>query len=175
MRFQRIHTKGGFTLLEILSVLALIAVFTVLAIVQHATSDATLVAQRHVLASHIRYAQMRAMNTDTNWGLFYNFNGADPADCYYLLYRGTNTADIAQLPGESRDRVYTGSMGIRIASATGAVSPVERSFELRFDSWGQPRSFIAGSWHTDTLTLRLTKSGQTPKNLVIIKNTGFVQ
>jgi len=175
MLFQRIQKTNGFTLLEIISVLALISIFSVLAIIQHSASDATLVAQAQVLASHIRYAQMRAMNTDANWGIYYNFSGADPADCYYLLYRGTNPADIAQLPGESRDRVYIGSMKIRIASAIGAWSPVERSFELRFDSWGRPRSFVANSWHTDTLTLRLTKSGQTPINLVITKNTGFIQ
>ena len=175
MRFQHNKKKDGFTLLEIISVLALISIFTVLVIVQHSASDAGLVSQVQVLASHIRYAQMRAMNTDTSFGIYYKFNGADPSDCYYLLYRGTNTADIAQLPGESQDRVYIGRMGITIASAIGAGSPAAGSFELQFDSWGQPRSFVASSWHTDTLTLRLTKPGQTPKNLVITRNTGFIQ
>ena len=81
MLFQRIQKTNGFTLLEIISVLALISIFSVLAIVQHSASDATLVAQAQVLASHIGYAQMRAMNTDASWSIYYNFNGADPADC----------------------------------------------------------------------------------------------
>ena len=106
MPFQRNHTDGGYTLFEVIMVLALISIFTVLTLVRHSASDAALVAQTQVLTSHIRYAQMRALNTDTRWGIFYNFNAANAKDCYYLLYWGTNTTNGARLPGESQDRVF---------------------------------------------------------------------
>jgi prepilin-type N-terminal cleavage/methylation domain-containing protein len=172
MPFHRLHMKIGFTLLEVIAVLALVSIFAVLAIVQHSASDATLVAQTQVLISHIRYARMRAMNTDTSWGIYYNFNSSNS---YYLLYSGTSTVDIAQLPGESQDKVYIGGKGIDIASAIGAGSLAKRSFELRFDSWGRPQSIFEGTTHTGTLTLRLTRAGQTPQQFVITQNTGFIQ
>ncbi len=172
MPFQGFHTKTGFTFLEVIAVLALISIFAVLAIVQHSASDATLVAQTQVLVSHIRFAQMRAMNTDTNWGIYYDFN---TSNSYYLLFSGTNRSNINQLPGESQDRVHIGSMGIDIASAIGAGNLIKRSFELRFDSWGRPQSIFGGTIYTDSVTLRLTKSGHLPQNLVITRNTGFIK
>ncbi len=171
----RIHKDGGFTLFEVITVLALISIFTVLAIVRHSASDAALVAQTQVLVSHIRYAQMRALNTDTSWGIFYNYNAANTRDCYYLLYRSANTANIAQLPGESQDRVFIGDMGVTISPTPPASAPSARSFQLSFDSWGRPEWRITGIGSgIDTLTLRLTKSGQTPQDIVVTQNTGFI-
>ncbi len=174
MTLQRIHMNRGFTLLEVIIVLTLISIFTVLAVVQHSASDATLIARTHVLTSHIRYAQMRAMNTDTRWGIHYHFNPADPADCYYLLFSGGDTTNIAQLPGESRDRVFMGDIGIAIAAAAGADASANSSFQLSFNDWGQPQTVIGGMQSSETLTLRLTKSGQAPQNIVVTRNTGYI-
>ena len=175
MPLQPTHKDAGFTLFEVITVLALITVFTVLAIVRHSASDATLVAQTQVLASHIRYAQMRALNTETSWGIFYNYNAANPQDCYYHLFRGSNTADIAQLPGESQNKVIIGGMGISISSAPPAGTPSARSFRISFDSWGRPTWDITGiGAGSETLTLRLAKSGQTPQDIRVTQNTGFI-
>ena len=81
---MRLHTIGkisGFTLLEILIVLILVSIFVTLAVVQHSTSDATLVAQCEVLKSHLRYAQTRSIDTDVHWGIYYHYSSVDPTDC----------------------------------------------------------------------------------------------
>ena len=55
MPFHRLHMKIGFTLLEVIAVLALVSIFAVLAIVQHSASDATLVAQTEI--TNLEWAQ----------------------------------------------------------------------------------------------------------------------
>ncbi len=173
MRLPDFDEPNGFTLLEIVAVLALLSIFTMLAIVQHATSDASLAAQAQVLVSHIRYAQNRSMNSDTNWGIFYH-HGATPADRYYVLYHGGNTNNTAVLPGQSDRRVPLGEMGIAIDSVSGAGVPTAQDVELSFDEWGSPQTVIAGSSSTDTLRLQLNKSGHTPQDIAVTKNTGFI-
>ena len=164
---------NGFTLLEIVAVLALISIFAVLAIVRHATSDATLAAQAQVLAAHTRYAQMRSMNSQVSWGIYYR-HAASPSDRYYALYHGGNPANTATLPGQSGDRVPLGEMNIIVESAAGAGSLAAQDFQLNFDEWGSPESVIAGTTSTSTVRLRLIKPGYTPENIQITKNTGFI-
>ena len=157
--------NSGFTLLEVILVLVLIGIFTVVAIAQHSASDAAVAAQAQVLAAHLRYAQMRAMNTDTSWGILYSAGGG-----YYQLFRSA-TEDIAQLPGEERDRVDLAAMGMAILSAAAPGTPSSGNFTVQFDSWGSPQSTVAGA---ETLTLQLTQPGHTPQTITVTRNTGFI-
>lgn len=157
--------NSGFTLLEVILVLVLIGVFTVLAIAQHSASDVGISSQTRVLAAHLRYAQMRSMNTDTSWGIFYNNH-----DGYYQLFRGS-TANIAQLPGEEGDRFNLGAMGMTISSAKASETPVARDFTVQFNSWGSPQSDIA---EDETLILQLTEPGHAPQTITVTRNTGFI-
>jgi prepilin-type N-terminal cleavage/methylation domain-containing protein len=165
---KQLNAKNGFTLLEVILVLVLVSIFTVLAITQYSASDASLTAQAQVLASHLRYAQLRSMNTDSRWGILYSSAGPDSG--FYQLFHDS-TAQIAQLPGEDRDRVNLGAMGITISSAAALNTPIPQNFEIRFDSWGIPTSDVAGA---ATLTLRLTKPGHTAQALSVTRNTGFI-
>ncbi|MGD9365994.1 MAG: type II secretion system protein [Desulfobacteraceae bacterium] len=170
MRQFREHRYGGFTLLEILAVMVLIGIFVVLALIQHSTSDASLMAQAQVLKSHVRYAQMRSINSDTRWGIYYNHNSAAPGDCYYLLFRD-DTSNVEQLPGETDDRVRLGEMGITISSEAAFAESEFRSFSVAFDDWGKPSSDELG---TGSYAITLTKSGHDDAQFVITQNTGFI-
>jgi MSHA pilin protein MshC len=173
MRLFRGHRFDGFTLLEILVVMVLIGIFVILALVQHSTSDASLKAQTLVLKSHLRYAQMRSINSDARWGIYYHHNSADPGDCYYLLFRDS-IGDVEQLPGETDDRVRLGEMGITISSAVAPAVPVSQSFQIAYDDWGRPGSVELDPSGPGSYTIALTKSGHDDEQFVITQNTGFI-
>lgn len=162
---------SGFTLLEVIVVMVLIAVFTVMAIAQYANSNVSLISQTHVLAAHLRYAQMRSLNTDSQWGILYDHNSGR-----YQLFKDATT-QIELLPGEDHDSVNIGAMGITIASAVGAATPAVQDFDIRFDSWGSPLlsdTIAAPAAITTTFTLQLNQSGHATQSLTVTPNTGFI-
>jgi MSHA pilin protein MshC len=174
---MRLHTIGkisGFTLLEILIVLVLVGIFVTLAVVQHSTSNATLVAQCQVLKSHLRYAQSRSIDSDVHWGIYYHYSSGDPTDCYYLLFNGGDITSVRQLPGETRDRVYLGERAITLAAAAGSNPPAPQTFQIEFDDWGRPASPQLNPTGQISYTLVLTQPGQTAQQFVITQNTGFI-
>ena len=172
MQKAELNKSGGFTLLEILAVMVLIAIFIVLAVTQYSKSDVTLTSQTQVLKSHLRYAQMRSINTDTTWGIFYHH---DNTTSYYYLFSDHNINNIEQLPGETRDRVDLGDMGITIGSAVGATTPQTRSFQIEFDDWGRPSSTQLDATGTGSYTLELYKVNNDAQRFVVTRNTGFIQ
>lgn len=172
MRFFESKNNGGFTLFEVVMVLVLIGIFTTVAIVQHAETDPSLIVQVQVLKSHIRYAQMRSMNSDTGWGIQY-IHGANPGDPYYELdYGDPSNRRIAALPGETDLRVALGSMDIAIVAAIGGNLHPSSDFRLSFDSWGRPS--IDGDLPSGDIILRLTKPGHDDEQLTVTRNTGFI-
>ena len=173
MPFSRLLHKhstieSGFTLLEVIVVIVLIAIFTVMAIAQYRNSDISLISQAQVLAAHLRYAQMRSLNTDTSWGIHYHTNGTDGI---YQLFRNTTT-QVEPLPGEDSSSVDLGAMGITIASAVGPNTPAVQDFSIRFDSWGSP--LLSDTALPDTLTLQLNQAGNASRTLTVTRNTGFI-
>ena len=171
MPFRRLPHKhltanSGFTLLEVIVVMVLIAVFTVMAITQYSNSNVSLISQSEVLAAHLRYAQMRSLNTDSRWGILYDHNLNT-----YRLFRNVTT-QIVPLPGEDRDIVDLGAMGITIASAMSPSTPSAQDFVLSFDSWGAP--LLSNIALTGALTLQLQQAGHAPKTLIVTPNTGFI-
>ena len=174
MRISLSRQANGFTLLEIVAVLALIGIFAVIAIVQHDASDASLVAQTQVFVSHLRFAQNRSMNSDVTWGIAYH-HGASDQDHYYALFRDGNPSETALLPGQSEHRVPLGKMDIAVESAAGANALAAQSFQLTFDSWGTPESLIAGTPSSLSTRLRLNKRGHPAQDVFITQNTGFIQ
>ncbi len=164
----------GFTLLEILIVLVLVSIFVTLAVVQHSTSDVSLIAQTQVLKSHLRYAQSRSINSDVHWGIYYHHSGADSADRYYLLFNNSDITNVRQLPGETRDRVVLGDMAISVGAAIGHNPPTPRTFQIEFDGWGRPFSTQLDVSGAGSYTLELTKSGNAAQQFIVTQNTGFI-
>ncbi len=174
MRLHTLRKISGFTLLEILIVLVLVSIFVTLAVVQHSTSDASLIAQTEVLKSHLRYAQSRSINSDIHWGVYYHHNSANADDCYYLLFVDGNVTDIRQFPGETEDRVRLGNMAVTIGAAIGSNALTPQTFQIEFDDWGRPSSTQLDPSGPGSYTLELTKPGHDAQQLVITQNTGFI-
>lgn len=153
----------GFTILEVILVLALISIFATIAVVRQPSTNLTLKGQKVSLQSHIRYAQMRAMNSDSRWGIT-----IDPNDDHvYWLFEDEVTQQ-RFLPGEDGINVDLTAKGISI-SASGANS-------FRFDDWGRPMS--GDAYFTDDLSVDLQKSDGAEtftETLVITAETGFVR
>jgi len=160
------HNERAFTILEVLIVLTLIAVFAAIAVARQPSTHVTLKAQKLALESHIRYTQMRAINSDSRWGI-----AVDPNDDHvYWLFEEIDTDTTQQifLPGEDGITVDLTAKDISI-SMSGSNS-------FRFDDWGRPMS--GGAYLTDDLNLVLQKdegSETISETLVVTAETGFVQ
>ncbi|MGD9006367.1 MAG: prepilin-type N-terminal cleavage/methylation domain-containing protein [Desulfobacteraceae bacterium] len=152
------RNQSGFTLIEIVVVIVFIAILATVAVIRHKHVDPTLMSQTQVLKAHIRYAQMRSLSTDSNWGIKYQVNGDQSA---YWLFKQPNTNNRIVLPGESEDHVRLDQMGIVISQG---------SFQVEFDGWGRPSSTLSG---TGTLNLELSNSDDS-EQIIVTQNTGFI-
>lgn len=156
------HNNRAFTILEVLIVLTLIAVFAAIAVARQPSTQVTLKAQKLALEAHIRYAQMRAMNSDSRWGIAIDPNN----DQVYWLFEeiDTDTTQQRLLPGEDGITVDLAAKGISI-SISGTNS-------FLFDDWGRPLS--GGAYFMDDIDLFLQKD-EGSETLVVTAETGFVQ
>lgn len=130
----------------VLIVMAIIATF-ILARATPGSND--LIAQTEILKSHIRYAQIRAMNDTVPWGIHI------PAAGSYILYKN-NAQATSLLPGETA-QTHTLPTGITVTAGVGST--------YNFDDFGSPG--------TSTLTITLSQ-GTTTSNITITKNTGYI-
>lgn len=164
---ERLRQNNGFTLIEAIAVLVIIAIVSAVVVVRGmSTEDVNLQVEADTLKSHLRYAQYLAMNdTDiTNpapvtpilvkWGI--QINGQS-----YTLVRNLNGDGAAFdspyiLPNES--------------SATHSVAPFTATVvNILFDEWGIP--YIASAKLSTDATITLTPG---PKSFTITAETGFI-
>ena len=140
----------------VLIVMAIMGTF----IMSRATTGNDLIAQTEILKSHLRYAQIKAMNdTDVNvpggWGIHL------PNNISYTLYRDNTIANNTLygdiLPGETA-QTHTLPSGVTVS--TNCVYST-----CWFNEWGSPGA--------TTLTMTLTQ-GTSTSNISITRNTGFV-
>ena len=175
----------GFTLLETILVLVMIAFFAVIAVSRQPSTDVTLKAQMAAFMGHIRYAQTRAMNTDTQWGIGIGerTDGENVYDhAYWLFERNADSERLVILPGEDRPVVDLNVKGITISSLVQEV-PMNG---LQFDTWGRPQSITADNagniidtaWLSQPMSIVLSKSsgsGTSTESAAITPDTGFAQ
>jgi len=117
----RLGNNRGFTLIEIIAVLVIIAIISAVVISRGtATDEAKLQAEIDTLKGHLRYAQYLAMNDipPTQWGINVGTGS-------YALIRNPTTTPLPNLPNES--------------SATHSFSPITATdWTVLFDEWGSP-------------------------------------
>ena len=94
----------GFTLIEVIAVLVVIAIISSIVIVRAMNTDSDLVTQIYVIKSHIRYAQSRAMASGDIYGI------ESTGSTYYLFSPDTGTK--IRLPGEELDIVTLSDKGV---------------------------------------------------------------
>jgi MSHA pilin protein MshC len=152
--------QRGFTMIEMIMVLIVMAIMGTFIVSRATTSGNELIVQTEILKSHLRYAQIKAMSdTDVNvpggWGIHL------PNNSSYTLYRNNTIAndplygDI--LPGET---AQTRTLPSGITVSTNCTNST-----CNFNEWGAPGAA--------TLTMTLTQ-GTATSVISITRNTGFV-
>ena len=138
----------GFTMIEMVVVLIVLAIVSAVIVYRPTTTSNDLIAQTEILKSHLRYAQIRAMNDTVSWGIHISDAG------HYVLYKN-NAQATSQLPGETA-QTHTLPTDVIITSGVATYN---------FNDWGSPG--------TSTLTITLSQ-GTTTSNITITKNTGYI-
>lgn len=155
---ERLNKNHGFTLIEVIAALIVLGIMSVVVISRvTSTADVNLKAQAEVVKSHLRYAQLRAMNmkseaADCNAAFGIKINAAE-----YYLFRDCdpiNTSNTVVLPGAAGTTVYLPGMTLSPQIVT-------------FDDWGRPCKDQFGKvLATDDISIG--------NEIKITKNTGFV-
>jgi MSHA pilin protein MshC len=170
-RACKIHINHrGFTMIEIVVVLIILAI-VITVIAYRPTTGNDLIAQMEILKSHLRYAQIKAMNetyTDTNpvstpWGI--HVLTADS----YILYKNNATATNDILPGETpgvppAPQTHNFPGTVTVTSGVGTT--------YNFNEWGTPVD-AAGTAIASAQTITLSQ-GTTTGNITITNNTGYI-
>jgi len=143
-----IHHRG-FTMIEMVIVLIVMAIVATFILAGATPGSNDLIAQAEILKSHLRYAQIRAMNDTVPWGIRIPDTGS------YVLYKN-NAQATSLLPGESA-QTHTLPTVITVTAGTGST--------YNFDDFGSPGT------STQTITL---SQGTTTSNITITKNTGYI-
>ena len=167
----KIHINHrGFTMIEIVVVLIILAIVTTVIAYRTITCN-DLIAQMEILKSHLRYAQIRAMNetyTDTNpvsppWGIHILTAGS------YILYKSNATATNDILPGETpgvapAPQTHNFPGTVTVTSGVGAT--------YNFNDFGNPVD--AGGAPIATAQTITLSQGTATSSITITKITGYV-
>lgn len=123
------------------------------------TTSYTLNSRVEVVKSHLRYAQTRAMNSNTVWGIYFSSGSA------YSLFRNGNNNDRVTIPGEDSSTV-TLPQGMSVAdpASTGIVS---------FDSLGKPHTDAGAAMAQGQRSLSVSLGDKT-QSITITPNTGYI-
>jgi len=146
----------GFTFIEVLSALIIISIISAIALSRVGNSNVELIAASEVVKSHLRYAQLRAMNSEGVWGI--SCDGTD-----YWLFMDGNTNNHVILPGEESDPVAL--MDKKISTA---------SFIVSFDSWGRPYNNASAAGASSGSTITITSPGVSSVGITITEETGCI-
>jgi len=160
--FSCVKKNSGFTLLEIILVLLIVAIASVIVISRVVSiPDTDLISRIELIKSHLRYAQSRAMNTNVIWGIRSDHS-------VYWLFRDGNESNKVILPGEDTDTIDLTAMGISM-----------ENFMLSFDSWGVPYTDASASSNkklkaSDSEAQIKVSSGGEDRFIDVTPNTGFI-
>ena len=147
----------GFTLIEIIAVLLLIAIVGVIVFSRvTSTAEVDLMVKAEQVKGHIRYAQMRAMNTTSATAGCNAPAGMAASGGKYYMFMNCNTGNQVVLPGAE--------------SSAGVDLPAGSTFPaFSFDTWGRPYANANGTGTSESINISI---GGQP--ITITQNTGYV-
>lgn len=157
------RTTSGFTAMEVICVLVVIGILTAAALSKVSTSDAYDVnAEAEIIKSHLRYAQIRAMNTNAIWWISF------PSSTSYTIANNIGGSTPA-IPGSNS---ATANLSSGITLTLDGVSS-----SVCFDTLGIPYTDTnCGSlqaqgdgWRTFTVS-----KGSASRSIQVRNNTGFI-
>lgn len=156
----------GFTLIEIIAVLILIAIMSVIAVSKiTSTAQVNLKATAEELKSNIRYVQLRAMSMSSQDTTCNAAFGISTTSNSYFMFRDCNTSNKVVLPGASSNTI-TLPTGMTLTTVN----------YINFNNWGSPCTNQLGSPPAaSNIILSLTSSSVAQsETITITKNTGYV-
>jgi prepilin-type N-terminal cleavage/methylation domain-containing protein len=150
---NRLKNNGGFTLIEVIAVLIILIIITAIAVTRGMSIQNDLIPQADIVKTHLRFAQMKALNDDANtWSMAFT------AGSYSLsCTAGTNStcpSSTIRLPSESSNTHNFPSD----VTANPAIT-------ITFDSWGSPGGSDA--------VVNLVQGSQTIA-ITVGANTGYI-
>jgi MSHA pilin protein MshC len=147
----------GFTWIELLVVMVIMGIISAIVVNRFMTDDTELSAQSEVIKGHLRYAQLRSMNTDIVWYLKFTANS-------YELYKS----------GDAVAKLLPGGDSPTINLPSGITVNYGASDVVAFNAWGKPCTDSAGQvLQVADRTLTITQ-GADNRSITITKNTGFI-
>ncbi len=169
MRIFFSDRQRGFTMMEVIVTLLVIAILAAVVITRaSSTAQPALIANADKLKVHLRYAQLRALNsTERVWGI--NFSGANIYGLYYGIASDTIEHGVP-FPGEDAGTVTLPNTTITLAGGT----------VLSFDTWGRPYTNNRANFDSSPAqqnadrTITLTDTSGNTETITITRNTGYI-
>jgi MSHA pilin protein MshC len=136
----------GFTFLEIITVIIIIGIIGAVAVSRISSTDTyRMIGERDKVESHLRYAQGRAIRTDSTWGIRFN-----SVSTYWLFQNVGASSFQKRFAGEDSNQVTLSKLLVNSAPST-----------ITFDRFGSPGA----------VGTTVTTSGG---NITVATNTGFI-
>ena len=163
------HSEDGMTLLEVVIGMAIIGILSVVLYGRFHHFNVDLSSQSTTIKSHLRFAQLRALNTSHLWGIKFEQG-------IYWLFCNSATDTPVHLPGVGSAKLnLEAEYGLSVELVNNASGD---NFFIAFDSLGRPGTEIVNttlSVSPDDLNLLITgDSGMNSQSLTITAGTGFI-
>lgn len=154
----------GFTLMEIVVVLLVMGIITAFAVGRGSSEGVEMKVRSEVFKTHLRHAQLMAMNAGEHWGIATNDGGTQ----YWLFRYDGTTSTQHTLPGED-------TVVIDLSDEGTVVSPGIYSFDER----GIPHFAAAGGTPPGAILSAnqsfMVSKGSESDTFQITQYTGFIQ
>ena len=154
--------QRGFTMIEIVIVLIVMAIVAVFIASRASIGGNDLIAETDTLKSHLRHAQIQAMNDSVPWGIHIPDAGS------YILYKNNSPATGKMLPGEKTGAAQTNTLPSTVTITSGVGTT------YNFNAWGIPvNTGIPPVPLATAQTITLT-DGVATASITITPNTGYI-
>lgn len=158
------NNNKGFTWIELIVVMTMMAILSAVVGTSMMDDNTELIAETQVIKAHLRYTQLRSMNTDQVW--FVKFTGNNS----YSLFK-FDDATAKLLPGEDNlSNMLPSGLSIDYSALN-----LDDPDVVSFNTWGKPCTDTAGSTlQASDLTLIVSNASGETRDITITKNTGFI-
>ncbi len=158
------HNRG-FTLVELIVVLIVMAIVAVFIASRASTGGNDLISETDILKSNLRYAQIRAMNDSVPWGIHIPDAGS------YVLYRNNAIDTGKMLPGE-KPGASPAAQTHKLPATVTVTSGVGTTYN--FDAWGRPVNTGTPPIPLAVAQTITLSEGAATVAITITRNTGYI-
>lgn len=153
--------KTGFTLIETIAVIMLMAILTVVATTFFKPTSYRTNSVIEEIKAHIRYAQAYSMNSNIICGVYI------PDGTHYTIFTGGNTSQRVTPPGGDSTLINLSIQGLTLSGfGTGIIS---------FDSLGKPYTDAPATvLQSGTRSITITDGDGNTGTIQITQNTGYI-